>query len=67
MALTICVLDGERCGATLKALFENAANPDKIVVGLVEQNEPEDKFCLEVYCQAFGKDMRIAYWPQQII
>jgi hypothetical protein len=35
-------------------LFENAADPDKIVVGLVEQNEPEDKFCLEVYCATFG-------------
>jgi Glycosyltransferase (GlcNAc) len=50
--------DGERCGKTLKALFENAANPDKIVVGLVEQNAPEDKFCLEAYCEAFGKQER---------
>jgi Glycosyltransferase (GlcNAc) len=50
----IDVTDGERCGETLKSLFENAANPDKIRVGLVEQNSPEDKFCLEVYCESFG-------------
>jgi Glycosyltransferase (GlcNAc) len=46
--------DGERCGETLKSLFENAVHPDKIVVGLYEQNAPEDKFCLEVYCSSFG-------------
>lgn len=47
--------DGERCGQALKSLFENAAEPDKIVVGVVEQNAPEDKFCFEVYCETFGK------------
>jgi Glycosyltransferase (GlcNAc) len=47
-------LDGERCGETLKSLFRNAKNPENIVVGLFEQNAPEDKFCLEVYCNYFG-------------
>jgi Glycosyltransferase (GlcNAc) len=47
-------LDGERCGETLRSLFENAVDPNKIVVGLVEQNAPEDKFCLEQYCSHFG-------------
>jgi hypothetical protein len=46
--------DGERCGETLKALFENAKNPDKIFVGLVEQNNAEDKFCMEQYCSSYG-------------
>lgn len=46
--------DGERCGKTLKSLFENAKDPENIVVGLYEQNAPEDKFCLEDYCNRFG-------------
>jgi Glycosyltransferase (GlcNAc) len=46
--------DGERCGATLKDLFENAKNPDKVFVGLVEQNHADDKFCVEEYCASFG-------------
>jgi hypothetical protein len=51
--------DGERCGETLKALFENAKNPDKIFVGLVEQNNAEDKFCMEQYCSSYGKSKLI--------
>lgn len=47
-------LDGERCGLTLKSIFEKAKNPDKVVVGLAEQNAAEDKFCLEEYCNTFG-------------
>ena len=35
-------------------MFENADDPDKVVVGLVEQNAPEDKFCIEVYCTSYG-------------
>jgi hypothetical protein len=35
-------------------LFRNAKHPENIVVGLFEQNAPEDKFCLEVYCNYFG-------------
>jgi Glycosyltransferase (GlcNAc) len=46
--------DGERCGETLRSLFHNAKHPENIVVGLYEQNAPEDKFCLEVYCNFFG-------------
>jgi hypothetical protein len=33
-------IDGERCGDTLQSLFENAKDPDKVIVGLIEQNEP---------------------------
>jgi Glycosyltransferase (GlcNAc) len=51
---TTNVTDGERCGETLLSLFENAKNPDKVIVGLVEQNSPNDAFCLEEYCKAFG-------------
>jgi hypothetical protein len=46
--------DGERCGRTLKSLFENAKNPGKIFVGLIEQNHADDKFCLEEYCASYG-------------
>lgn len=46
--------DGERCGETLKSLFRNAKHPENIIVGLYEQNAPEDKFCLEVYCKYYG-------------
>jgi hypothetical protein len=52
--LLLLQTDGERCGETLKSIFETAHNPDKIVVGLVEQNAPEDVFCLEQYCKTYG-------------
>lgn len=48
-------LDGERCGETLKSIFENAKNPDKVIVGLAEQNAPDDAFCLAEYCKKYGK------------
>jgi Glycosyltransferase (GlcNAc) len=54
LAIGRCSVDGERCGETLRSLFENAANPDKVFVGLFEQNAPEDKFCREQYCSYFG-------------
>jgi hypothetical protein len=46
--------DGERCGDTLQSIFENAKDPSKVIVGLVEQNAPADKFCLEEYCKRYG-------------
>lgn len=51
--------DGKRCGQTLVDLFANAKEPDRIVVGLVEQNyEENDPFCLESYCKELnGKDI----------
>lgn len=48
-------LDGERCAATLKSIFENAKNPDKVVVGLIESVAPDDILCLEAYCKENGK------------
>jgi hypothetical protein len=42
--------DGERCAQTLKSIFDNAKNPDKVIVGLIEEVAPEDTFCLEQYC-----------------
>ena len=54
--LLLSIEDGERCGETLKSLFENADDPDNVVVGLVEQNAPEDKFCIEVYCSNYGAE-----------
>jgi hypothetical protein len=52
--------DGERCAKTLVDLFENAQDPNNIVVGLIEQNyESNDPFCLELYCQHVGNGMEI--------
>lgn len=48
------IKDGERCAEALKSIFENAKDPDKVVVGLVEQNAPPDAFCLEEFCKAYG-------------
>jgi hypothetical protein len=50
----LSTIDGERCGETLKSIFENAKDPSKVFVGIAEQNEPNDKFCIEMYCQTFG-------------
>jgi hypothetical protein len=47
-------LDGERCGDTLKSIFENAKDPSRVFVGVVEQNQPTDKGCIEQYCNSFG-------------
>jgi hypothetical protein len=53
-------IDGARCAKTLIDLFENAQNPNNIVVGLIEQNyESDDPFCLELYCQQVGNGMEI--------
>ncbi len=35
------LIDGERCGETLQSIFENAKDPDKVIIGLVEQNAHE--------------------------
>lgn len=47
-------LDGERCAETIHSIFENAKDPDRIIIGLAEQNAPEDNFCLEEYCKKYG-------------
>lgn len=47
--------DGKRCGETLRSIFETAKDPDKVVVGVIEQNDPEDEFCLSVYCGFYGE------------
>lgn len=38
----------------MQSLFDNAANPDNIIVGIIEQNTPEDRFCIEEYCSRMG-------------
>ena len=38
----------------MKSLFENAEHPDKIIVGLAEHVQEDDKKCIELYCQAHG-------------
>eukprot|EP00536_Pseudo-nitzschia_multiseries_P009767 jgi/Psemu1/325767/estExt_fgenesh1_pg.C_2820013 len=46
--------DGQHCGNALEELFNNAADPDNIVVSLIEQQHEDDPSCLEVYCVAMG-------------
>jgi hypothetical protein len=59
--------DGKRCGRTLMRLFDTSTHPDRIVVGLIEQTDPDDDddddpTCLREYCKlvmgrdAFGGD-----------
>lgn len=50
----LALVDGERCGETLKSIFENAKDASKVIVGLVENNAPDDAFCLEEYCKSYG-------------
>eukprot|EP00978_Attheya_sp_CCMP212_P047642 scaffold422776_cov67-Attheya_sp.AAC.2 len=51
--------DGKRCGSTLKDLFDKAKHPDKVFVGLIEQNIPKhDKECLVEYCALHGVSIR---------
>uniref|UniRef100_A0A7S1VEF1 Uncharacterized protein n=1 Tax=Grammatophora oceanica TaxID=210454 RepID=A0A7S1VEF1_9STRA len=43
--------DGKRCADTIKSIFDNASEPDKVVIGLIEENAMDDDFCLDVYCK----------------
>jgi len=53
--------DGERCATTLKSLFSKAKNPDKLFVGIVEQNDPKDTKCILKYCKLHGVDIKPRY------
>jgi hypothetical protein len=46
--------DGERCGKTLIDLFAKAKDPDKVVVGLIEQATEAETHCIEAYCTELG-------------
>ena len=54
--------DGKRCAQTLRRLFGNAAHPDRVVVGLIEQidnnNTVDDPTCLMEYCALMGHKMK---------
>jgi hypothetical protein len=47
--------DGERCGKTLIDLFAKAKDPDKVIVGLIEQTTEDETHCIEAYCNELGK------------
>jgi Glycosyltransferase (GlcNAc) len=47
--------DGARCGKTIVDLFAKAKDPDKVIVGIVDQSAENDMFCLEAYCKEMGK------------
>lgn len=54
--------DGKRCAQTLKRLFSSATNPNRVYVGLIEQNDVEhpkdDPSCIEEYCALMGYKMK---------
>lgn len=67
-SLFIVSTDGTRCAQTLLNLFENAKDPDNIVVGLVEQNfEDGDPFCLELYCKLASPDRNLEIYKRVTI
>lgn len=43
-----------RCGKTLYNMFTKAAFPNRIHIGLVQQNQEGDDDCLEIYCTLMG-------------
>lgn len=47
--------DGKLCGETLVELFAKASDPDQVVVNLIEQQNEDDAYCVEVYCQYSAK------------
>jgi hypothetical protein len=46
--------DGARCAETIRSIFDNAKEPDKIRIGVIEQNNPDDDFCISTYCEFYG-------------
>lgn len=57
--------DGKRCAQTIRRLFETAAYPDRVTVGLIEQtddssdeNDNSDPTCLMEYCALMGYQMK---------
>lgn len=62
--------DGKRCAQTLRRLFETAAYPDRVTVGLIEQTDDNengdendnssssDPTCLMEYCALMGYQMK---------
>jgi len=45
------------CSNTLKELFENALNPDRVRVSVVDQAADTDQDCLDTYCQDVGEKL----------
>lgn len=54
--------DGKRCAQSVQRLFASASNPDRVIVGLIEQTDTEhpqdDPTCLEEYCALLGHKMK---------
>ena len=54
--------DGKRCAQTVRRLFDMAAHPDRVVVGLVEQTDStstdDDPTCLMEYCALMGHQIK---------
>lgn len=48
----------DKCPISLKEMFEKARNPDKVFVGIVQQNQNGDVDCFETYCKEAGTGCR---------
>lgn len=51
--------DGLRCGKTIFTAYSHADVPERVFVGVVDQREPTDEACLDVYCK-----MAATQWPE---
>ncbi|OQR99634.1 GlcNac transferase [Achlya hypogyna] len=51
--------DGKRCGFTIFTAFSRAVNPDRLVVGVVDQTAPGDAACVDEYCK-----LAATHWPE---
>ena len=52
--VSIAALRETRCPETLRSIFGNASNPERVRVSLVQQNSAGDPDCLALACEARG-------------
>lgn len=48
--------DGTRCGRSVYSFFTQAAHPDRVRVGVVQQNAPGDPDCIESFCAILASE-----------
>jgi len=54
ITVEIAALRETRCPMTLKNLFGKANYSDRIFIGIIQQNAPDDVDCLQGYCDLMG-------------
>ena len=48
--------DGTRCGRSVYSFFTQAAHPDRVRVGVVQQNAPGDPDCVDSFCAILASE-----------